>query len=633
MANIPHPAVSTVPRVLTGVLHGTVSNNQCDLLIQVKNAWKAAGWTVRYSFDGNTLFPSSDGWVDYTSILGASGGGGLGGSWIVLANPWNARQVCLYCTVSSLSTGWAEIRVVLSPAAGFTGGTTSARPTATDELPNSDSTMTAWLGTGPVGNPQFYAFTWVASDGSYLRTAWIYAGHLKSFWHWESLQTVPDGWTNNAALGSWKWGNTDYTIVGNKATTSSFTTNWGSGGSYKQVLVPATPDTSLAVNGSLESSPGSLYVPDQVPLAVPFSNQFIWINPLGFISDGHGTAAQNMFLGYTLDNWWTVPGFNDLDTMGDNWDFVIFNQMVLQWGLGDIASKYGLASASTNYPTARWYGRTCICEGGDVAIKFFDAGIASLVGDALALKKNLLTSGNVYFVNNSATGASDANTGLDRLKPKATTASAYAAASAGDIIALLSGHAETIATVITVAKAGLKIVGDGQGSNRPRLTCGLGAATPMIDITAASVMLTGVYFPASTTVTGIGRVRVGAAGVILRNSYFECGANDTTRTVGIVTGAAQVFIQDTTFAVTAATPSIAIEVVNAVSGLFMDGVIIDGGSYGWTDFALKGSAAVTSMNAGVRIMNGSNVSFPTGTTGMFFQDIATAGECRVEWTP
>lgn len=356
--NIPIPTVSTRPTVVTGDLHGSVSNNQCDILVKVKNVYKTGGWFVVQSCDGNSVGAAGvDLWTSYLSVLGASGGGGAGGSWIVLGNPWNAEQMCLYCTVSSLTTGWAEIRVVMGPAGGFTGGTVSARPTAPGEVVDTDTTHTAWLGTGPVGNPQLYAIVWVASDGSYTRTAWIFAGHLKTFWNWNTLQNTPTGWTKGFVLDVWKNGQTDMTAIGIKARTSDFTTNWGSGGTYKGVLVPS-PDTVLNVNGTLESGPGSPYVPDQAPSAFRLGNQYIWVAPLGYIQ-----PSSNGFLGYSIDNWWTVPSiFNDLDTMGDNADFIIFNQMILQWGLGLVGTQMGLSTPSTNYLTNRFYGRPCGCS-------------------------------------------------------------------------------------------------------------------------------------------------------------------------------------------------------------------------------------------------------------------------------
>lgn len=357
---IPVPEVSTIPVILTSRLLGSVNNNQADLLVQTVSTYLAKGWSVVQSYDGLVVgAPGVNMWVDYTSIRGASGGGGLGGAWMVIKNAVNALQVCLFCTVSSSSTGWNEQRVVISPAAGFTGGTTTARPTATDELVDTDTTHTAWLGTGPVGSPQFYSVVWAASDFSYLRTMWIYGGKSRTLWHWDQLQACPTGFTKNFVLGAWKWGNTDYTVTGNRPTTVSFTANWGSGGSYKQVLVPAGPDVSLAVGGSLSASPGTpgTYLPDQAPVANELSGQYIIVGRLGYITAALSPASKNGYWGNSRDIWFTVPSvFSDCDTMGDHNDFIIFNQVVLQWGLGPVAGRLG-ESGSVNYPTARWLTR------------------------------------------------------------------------------------------------------------------------------------------------------------------------------------------------------------------------------------------------------------------------------------
>lgn len=605
-------------------------DNGRQLFWQVKNKLISSGaWFVVQSYNAGGVLPAPglDTWASYTDLKG-TGGGGVNDSWILLQNTYNGTQICFQVSVTF---GWFSAYQVFDPKGGFSGGTISARPTSSTEISLGDISI---LGQGPAGNPQFYAILWIAPDGTYTRQAYIYGGHCKNFIQFDQLNTTPDGWTANWLAGWFNWGSLDYTSVSNLPTANAFQLAQGSGGTFKDVLTPG-PDTVTQCEGSLEWVSNAGSIPNINSVANGFSNQYIWIDPMG-ISKRSGVSSVNGFWGYTKDQWFTPSAFNDFDTMGDHSDFIMLGQMVVQWGLAEPFATYGLglSGATTNYPTSRWYGRACPCKpGGNVAIKFFDAGIASLVGDALATKKNLLTSGNVYFVNNSASGNSDSNSGLDRAKPKATFNSAFTAASAGDIVALLSGHNETITSSITLNKAGLKVVGDGSGSNMPRLTCGLSAGNPMLDITAVNVMIAGIYFPASTNSAGIGRLRIGAAGDYVRNCYFECGANDTTRTIGLVTGAANVFITNSTFAVTAATPAIGIEVVNSVAGLFMDGVIFDGGSYGWTDFALKGTSAVTSLDAGVRIMNGSNVSFPTGTTGMFWQDPTTTGECRVEWTP
>lgn len=114
--------------------------------------------------------------------------------------------------------------------------------------------------------------------------------------------------------------------------------------------------------------------------------------------------------------------------------------------------------------------------------------------------------GQVYWVGNASTsvlpgqiGASDGNPGTFNA-PFSTIQKAVdtAAASRGDIIFVKPGHAETInsATVLTLNKAGVAIVGLGVGSARPTLTFTT-AATANIPVTAANVAIKNILFVAN----------------------------------------------------------------------------------------------------------------------------------------
>ena len=112
-----------------------------------------------------------------------------------------------------------------------------------------------------------------------------------------------------------------------------------------------------------------------------------------------------------------------------------------------------------------------------MASKYFARAIKSLgMGAAastelLAMLSILLAPSRRYYVC-SATGSS-ANAGTTQDAPKATIAQALAlcAASRGDIIVVLPGHAETIgASGLAWNVAGVTILGIGNGTNRPTLT-------------------------------------------------------------------------------------------------------------------------------------------------------------------
>lgn len=125
-----------------------------------------------------------------------------------------------------------------------------------------------------------------------------------------------------------------------------------------------------------------------------------------------------------------------------------------------------------------------------------------------------VTTGNIYFVH-SGTG-SDGNNGTDKETPFATIDYAIGKCTAnnGDIIYVMPGHDENPTTSITADVAGIWIRGLGHGTSRPTIT--FGALAAALDITAASVRVTGLRFDLGTvaaTVTNAINITADAAWV------------------------------------------------------------------------------------------------------------------------
>lgn len=266
-----------------------------------------------------------------------------------------------------------------------------------------------------------------------------------------------------------------------------------------------------------------------------------------------------------------------------------------------------------------------------MAITSYINGAGGSEGADLAVLERISASGLIYYVGNAVSGATDAvgNSGLNRGIPLLTTARAYALASAGDTIVYLEDHAEEIGSAVTLGKAGLSLVGEGTGDSVPQLTCT--GTIAMLDITAAGVLVDNLSFgPSSAVPTAV--IRVGAAGAVLNALTFSCGVNDTNRAVSFVTGASDARLTNSTFTSVAATPAVAVEVVNALAGLTMDRVTFDGGTFEWSDYAFKGTAAVTRLRA-TRMYQfaGSDAILATGTTGIW-QTQSSTGNSRLNWT-
>jgi len=133
------------------------------------------------------------------------------------------------------------------------------------------------------------------------------------------------------------------------------------------------------------------------------------------------------------------------------------------------------------------------------------------------------TTGNVYFVDSGHASAVDGGTGKTPKTPFATLdyAVGQCTANNGDIIVVMPGHAETVATAaaIDLDVAGIKVVGLGHGASRPTLT--LSATGSTVEVGAASVWIENILFTTSAAATII--LDVNAADCTVKNCEFRMG--------------------------------------------------------------------------------------------------------------
>lgn len=145
---------------------------------------------------------------------------------------------------------------------------------------------------------------------------------------------------------------------------------------------------------------------------------------------------------------------------------------------------------------------------------------------------SLFTTGNVWYV--SSVSGSNGNNGKSPRLPVATIAQAQslATASNGDVIVLMPGHTETItgAAGIAISKAGLTIVGLGQGTKRPiiNFTTAIGA---QMTVTAANTSFQNIVFTCGfDAITAM--ISVTSTDV----SFLNCEFNTNNATMGAVLG-------------------------------------------------------------------------------------------------
>lgn len=262
----------------------------------------------------------------------------------------------------------------------------------------------------------------------------------------------------------------------------------------------------------------------------------------------------------------------------------------------------------------------------------FQSGGGSL-GARLATRKPVYMSGVTWYVSSSNGSDAGGTRGQQRLRPLATLAQAYTNASAGDTIICLAGHAETLTAAQTLGKAGLHLYGEGSGSSVPQFTCN--GAIAMFDVTADGVWIENLKFPQSGTAP-TARVRIASLGTQVVGCTFESGANDTAPALKYVTGAGKARVVNTTFTSTATSlssqPSIGLEVANAMSDLELDTVVFSGGSYGWSDFAFKGTAAITRLvGIDVDLLLDADLYVATGSVYRFHNRNASSS-ARLDFT-
>lgn len=108
---------------------------------------------------------------------------------------------------------------------------------------------------------------------------------------------------------------------------------------------------------------------------------------------------------------------------------------------------------------------------------FSQNGIGATAGPTLATCSPLIHGGNVWFVDSTTGTDAVAPAGKDRNFPLATLQQAVTNSADGDIIVMLSTHAETISTAIALSKT-LDIVGEGvTAAGLPSVVLTLGGTT------------------------------------------------------------------------------------------------------------------------------------------------------------
>lgn len=154
---------------------GSALTEHRNVLLDIYNGWIATGkWFLKGSSNSVGAGMDTTVRISFPSDLVWSSSGNR--SWFVLGNDalGTGAQVCFSCDGSD----YRYMSITVSPAAGFTGGTIGARPTATDEGPLTEIPATGnppgWL-SGDTASRAYKAHHLFSSDGQNTRTI-VYAG-------------------------------------------------------------------------------------------------------------------------------------------------------------------------------------------------------------------------------------------------------------------------------------------------------------------------------------------------------------------------------------------------------------------------------------------------------------------------
>jgi len=241
--------------------------------------------------------------------------------------------------------------------------------------------------------------------------------------------------------------------------------------------------------------------------------------------------------------------------------------------------------------------------------------------------EKFVTTGSVYFVHSTG---SNSNSGTDPDHPLATIDYAIGKCTADkkDLILVMPGHTESVATSITADVDGISIIGLGNGDNRPTITGT--AATDDVTVTGDDVLIDNLKFKHSTA-NCTAMVNVAGANCTIQNCHFEQGQY-AVHGITVTATAAELKIINNVFEVTANGPDEAIDIEGTVARLYVGYNIFNGmtTTNSWDDGAIvSGSAHTDCLIEFNRIMylpaNKGGIEFTAAATGLIQYNIIGGG--------
>ena len=302
---------------------GSALADNRGLLISIKNAllgFASNPWTVRYSCNSTTAGTAGDG-VDRWGSTAANlvwNAAGSAHSWFVMQQSGVAAGFQVLWSLENSSPNGSVMSVVVSPSAGFTGGTTTARPTATDEIVVL-AAAGVWGGAGTIDQSARWSVE-QSTDGAGTRIIVCTAGATTTVALFEVPANVATGWSNPTAFS---WLNSSGGLGGFQ-TYGSLKTRVGA---LAANLALACEGTAANVHGPADIAFGNL--------ANEVSGEWpMW--PIGVDCNTVGARGR---LATLVDLWYgssNVTSGDSYPATGTTGQFAQFGNLIIPWNNGPV---------------------------------------------------------------------------------------------------------------------------------------------------------------------------------------------------------------------------------------------------------------------------------------------------------
>ncbi len=294
---------------------------QEELYINVKNTMKAfpiSPWIVDHSCDSITAGTPGDGvdrWISVTDLVEATSGVH---SWIVLTQPgMDGLQICIDFNTDNSFDSWS---IIISATGDFSGGTTSARPTSSDDVVCVDKDDSG------LSVKETYVYGMMSSDGSCTRLFFSASQVIAGYLFIETVKDPVDGWVDPYVVfadgESTPVGAMNYTLIkGNTSLNGS--ANFSGGASENTISMSMEGYRNRALG---ENASGTTYSVSQNE----FSNAFDMF-PVGIfchVKPSRGRHGE-LFDMYSVSD---ATGDGELFPIDDDTQqWIVLNSLCLPW--------------------------------------------------------------------------------------------------------------------------------------------------------------------------------------------------------------------------------------------------------------------------------------------------------------